>query len=111
MSKNRAVLYLRLSKEDVNKLNAGDDSASIRNQRLLLTEYAQEHGFDIIQVYSDDDESGLYDDRPAFEQMIKDAGNGEYDVIIAKSQYSSRFLIYKIPIIEKIRSQGRLMDL
>ena len=89
MSKNRAVLYLRLSKEDVNKLNAGDDSASIRNQRLLLTEYAQEHGFDIIQVYSDDDESGLYDDRPAFEQMIKDAGNGEYDVIIAKSQ--SRF--------------------
>ncbi len=40
MIKNRAVLYLRLSKEDADKLSKGDDSASIRNQRLLLTDYA-----------------------------------------------------------------------
>lgn len=89
MVKNRAVLYLRLSKEDVNKLNEGDDSASIKNQRLLLTNYALEKGFEIVNVYSDDDESGLYDDRPGFERMILDAKMGEFDVIIAKSQ--SRF--------------------
>lgn len=35
---NRAVLYLRLSKEDVDKISEGDDSASIKNQRLLLVE-------------------------------------------------------------------------
>ena len=40
---NRAALYLRLSKEDKDKLNKGDDSASIQNQRLLLTDYALEH--------------------------------------------------------------------
>lgn len=87
--KNRAVLYLRLSKEDVNKLNEGDDSASIKNQRLLLTDYALEKGFNIVNVYSDDDESGLYDDRPGFERMILGAKLGEFDVIIAKTQ--SRF--------------------
>ena len=87
--KNRAVLYLRLSKEDVNKLNEGDDSASIKNQRLLLTDYALEKGFNIVNVYSDDDESGLYDDRPGFERMIESAKLGEFDVIIAKTQ--SRF--------------------
>lgn len=87
--KNRAVLYLRLSKEDVNKLNEGDDSASIKNQRLLLMDYALEKGFNIVKVYSDDDESGLYDDRPGFEKMILDAKLGEFDVIIAKTQ--SRF--------------------
>ena len=86
---NRVVLYLRLSKEDVDKVNEGDDSASIKNQRLLLTDYALKNNFQIVKVYSDDDESGLYDDRPSFEQMIEDAKLGLFDIIIAKTQ--SRF--------------------
>ena len=89
MDKNRAVLYLRLSKEDSEKLNKGDESASIKNQRLLLTDYALEKDFKIVNVYSDDDESGLFDNRPGFEKMIRDAKTGEFDVIIAKTQ--SRF--------------------
>lgn len=89
MGGKRAALYLRLSKEDVEKVNRGDDSASIKNQRLLLIDYALEHEFQVIKVYSDDDESGLYDDRPDFERMMVDAKLGEFDVIIAKTQ--SRF--------------------
>lgn len=89
MTENRAVLYLRLSKEDADKVNKGDDSASIQNQRLLLTDYALAHNFKVVKVYSDDDESGLYDDRPDFEKMITDAKMGEFDIIIAKTQ--SRF--------------------
>ena len=85
----RAVLYLRLSKEDADKVNKGDDSRSIKNQRLLLTEYALNKSFQIVKVYSDDDESGLYDDRPGFEEMMEDAKLGLFDVIIAKKQ--SRF--------------------
>lgn len=86
---NRAVLYLRLSKEDQDKLNKGDDSASIQNQRLLLTDYALEHDYEIVEVYSDDDESGLFDTRPDFERMLLDARLGKMDIILAKSQ--SRF--------------------
>lgn len=85
----KAVLYLRLSKEDLHKIKEGDDSASIKNQRLMLTEYALSKGYWIVNVYSDDDESGLYDDRPGFEQMMEDARLGKFDVVIAKSQ--SRF--------------------
>ena len=33
---NKAVLYLRLSKEDRNKVNKGDDSESIINQRIMF---------------------------------------------------------------------------
>ena len=54
MKGNRAVLYLRLSKEDADKISKGDDSASIKNQRLLLTDYALTHNFKIVKVYSDD---------------------------------------------------------
>lgn len=88
-TKNRAVLYLRLSKEDKDKLNKGDDSASIQNQRLLLTDYALDRNYQIVEVYSDDDESGLYDTRPDFERMLMDAKLGKFDIVIAKSQ--SRF--------------------
>lgn len=87
--KNKAVLYLRLSKEDKDKLNKGDDSASIQNQRLLLTDYALRHDYQIVEVYSDDDESGLFDTRPEFERMLTDAKLGKFDIVIAKSQ--SRF--------------------
>lgn len=89
MKKYRAVLYLRLSKEDADKLDKGDDSSSIKNQRLLLTDYALERGFQVTEVYSDDDESGLYDDRPDFMRMITDAKLGRFDIILAKTQ--SRF--------------------
>ena len=69
----RAALYGRLSKEDSDKIQDGDDSESIINQRLLLTSYAVEHGFEIVGWYYDDDYSGLYNDRPNFERLIDDA--------------------------------------
>ncbi|MBO5094767.1 MAG: recombinase family protein, partial [Lachnospiraceae bacterium] len=85
----RAVLYLRLSKEDLDKANAGDDSASIVNQRLLLTEYALSQGWAIVDTYIDDDYSGLYDDRPEFDRLIRDSRLGKFDIVLCKSQ--SRF--------------------
>lgn len=84
-----AVLYLRLSKEDVDKLHRGDESASIENQRMLLRAYAKEHGFCVKGEYVDEDYSGLYDDRPGFDRLIGDAGKGLFQVVLAKSQ--SRF--------------------
>lgn len=86
---DKAALYLRLSKEDVDKINKGDDSESIVNQRLLLTDYAINHDMQIVDVYSDDDYSGLYDNRPEFDRLIQDSKIGKFNIIISKSQ--SRF--------------------
>ena len=49
---NKAVLYLRLSKEDRNKVNKGDDSESIINQRIMLSDYAMQHDFQVVKIYS-----------------------------------------------------------
>ena len=62
---NVAALYLRLSKEDIDKISKGDDSESIKNQRLLLTDEAIKRGFIIGNVYSDEDYSGTDSSRPA----------------------------------------------
>ncbi len=86
---DKAALYLRLSKEDVDKTNTEDDSESIINQRLLLTDYAIAHDFQIVDIYSDDDYSGLYDDRPEFDRLIRDSKLGKFNIVIAKTQ--SRF--------------------
>ena len=42
-----AGLYLRLSKDD----ERAGESVSIENQRLLLTQYVQEKGWDIREIY------------------------------------------------------------
>lgn len=86
---DRAALYLRLSKEDADKINKGDDSESIANQRLLLMDYAVCHDMEVVDVYSDDDYSGLYDDRPEFHRLIRDGKLGKFNVVLAKTQ--SRF--------------------
>lgn len=86
---DKAALYLRLSKEDVDKINKGDDSESIVNQRLLLMDYAISHDIQVVDVYSDDDYSGLYDDRPEFDRLLHDSKLGKFNIVIAKSQ--SRF--------------------
>ncbi len=82
------AIYCRLSKEDEEKLHAGDESGSIQNQKLMLMEYALQQGFMIYKVYSDDDYSG-FSDRPQFNQMLKDAENRQFNIILCKHQ--SRF--------------------
>ena len=47
----KAALYMRLSKEDLDKGNA--ESESIQNQRMILDEYASSHGWEIYDHYID----------------------------------------------------------
>ena len=56
----RTALYCRLSKDDM----AQGDSESIRTQKAMLTQYAREHNFLVVEVYVDDGWSGLNVDRP-----------------------------------------------
>lgn len=85
----RAVLYLRLSNEDEGKLTKEEKSESIKNQEMMLKDYAKEHGYEIVGIYNDEDWSGADSTRPEFNKMIKECEAGNVDVVIAKSQ--SRF--------------------
>ena len=82
----KAAIYCRLSKEDEGK---NGESESIQNQKSMLTAYAVEKGFEIYQIYSDEDYSGIDRERPAFNAMIRAASEHRFDVVLAKTQ--SRF--------------------
>lgn len=74
------ALYGRLSRDD----NLDGDSNSIQNQKLILQKYADENGFQNAKFYIDDGYSGANFNRPAFEEMMADAENGDIAVIITK---------------------------
>ncbi|MCL2704542.1 MAG: recombinase family protein [Defluviitaleaceae bacterium] len=75
-----AGLYLRLSKDDERQ----GESASIENQRMMLTDYVREKGWEIKEIYVDDGWSGTNFQRPAFQRMLNDAENKLINVIIVK---------------------------
>jgi len=85
----KAAFYVRLSKEDENKVNLNDTSESIHNQIDLLSDYASRNNIEIEAIYIDDDYSGLYEDRPEFERLIANAKLGKFTIILCKTQ--SRF--------------------
>ena len=76
----RTALYCRLSKDDM----AQGDSESIKTQKAMLTQYAREHNFLVVEVYVDDGWSGLNFDRPDFNRMLDDIEAGKIDVVITK---------------------------
>ena len=89
MKRERVAIYCRLSEEDKGKGSAENDSNSIQNQRALLTEYAHSHGWEIYEIYIDDDYSGADRSRPAFKRMLHAAEEKRFDIILCKTQ--SRF--------------------
>lgn len=82
-------VYCRLSDEDRDKINKTDDSDSIVNQRSMCLKYATQNGWNVVDIYSDDDFSGAGIYRPDFERLINDCKNGKINLVLCKSQ--SRF--------------------
>ena len=86
----KVAIYIRLSKEDIDKINMGDNSESIKNQKLMLSEYATRKGWQIFDFYIDEDYSGADTSRPAFDRLLRDAEKREFDIVLCKQQ--NRFL-------------------
>lgn len=82
----RVVLYLRLSKEDLDKLTPEERSESIKNQEIMLKSYALDNSWQIVGVYDDEDYSGSDQDRPNFNKMIKECEKGNVDIVLVKTQ-------------------------
>lgn len=80
----KVAIYIRLSKEDVDK--GYDESESIINQKSLLTEYVKNLGweYELIDTYIDPGYTGTNFNRPDFQRMIRDIENGKINMIVTK---------------------------
>lgn len=80
-NKNYIVgIYARLSRDD----GQDSESASIENQRLILTKYVAEQGWKLHDVYVDDGISGTTFERDGVQRLLDDAKNGIINTIIVK---------------------------
>ena len=94
----KVAIYCRLSEEDRNKANKEDDSNSIKNQKAMLIQYAFSQGWDLFDIYSDDDYAGSDRNRPQFKRLLADAEAHMFDIILCKTQ--SRFT-RELELVEK----------
>ena len=97
-TKPKVAIYCRLSQEDRKKKHKEDDSESIKHQKIMLQEYADDQNWEIQGIYSDDDYTGTDRNRPAFNKVLQLAKAKEIDIILCKSQ--SRFA-RDLEIVEK----------
>ena len=79
----QAALYIRLSKEDMDKNKS--ESASISNQREILKEYLRLHpDIEHVDTYVDDGFSGTDFDRPDWTRLMNDIRCKKINCVIVK---------------------------
>ncbi len=74
------ILYGRLSQEDERE----GESNSIQNQRLILTAYAEDKGFENLKFLYDDGYSGTNFNRPAWNEIMTLIESGQVETLIVK---------------------------
>lgn len=74
------ALYCRLSRDD----EFSGDSASIQTQKVMLSQYAEEHGFSNCEYFVDDGFSGTNFNRPDFTRLINLVEEGRVGAVIVK---------------------------
>lgn len=94
----KVAIYPRLSEEDRDKKNETDESESIQNQKSMLIEYAINQGWEIYDIYTDEDYTGADRNRPEFNRLLKDAEARKFDIVLCKTQ--SRFT-RELELVEK----------
>jgi DNA invertase Pin-like site-specific DNA recombinase len=76
----KACGYFRLSREDGDK----SESDSIKNQRLLVRDFASRKGIVLREEYVDDGFTGTNFNRPSFIQLWNDIREGRINCVIVK---------------------------
>ena len=79
--KYRVAIYIRLSKEDIDK---HEESLSVTNQKNVLEAYVREQEYELYDIYIDDGFTGTNFDRPAFKRMINDIELGKVNMVVTK---------------------------
>ena len=79
--------YIRLSKEDLQKIKKGlDCSNSVANQRGMLHDFYENHmeEFESYTEYVDDGHTGTDTDREHFQEMMADIMNRKINCVVVK---------------------------
>jgi DNA invertase Pin-like site-specific DNA recombinase len=95
----RVAFYLRVS----------TGGQTVENQRQELAKAAEQRGWTVVELYSDNGFSGAKgrDKRPAFDRMCRDATAGKFDIVAAWSvDRLGRSVLHLAQFVEDLRGAG-----
>jgi DNA invertase Pin-like site-specific DNA recombinase len=95
----RVAFYLRVS----------TGGQTVENQRAELAKAAEQRGWTVVELYSDNGFSGAKGraQRPAFDRMCKDAVAGKFDIVAAWSvDRLGRSVLHLAQFVEDLRGAG-----
>lgn len=96
----KAVCYYRYS-------SASQTEQSIEGQQRVCREYAEKHGYEIIDEYIDRAITGKTDNRPAFIKMIQESKNKEFEyVLVYKLDRFSRKRYHSVAYKYQLEQNG-----
>ena len=87
----KTAIYARYSSDNQRE-------ESIEAQVRAINEYCNHNQYTVVKVYTDEAKSATTDDRPQFQQMIKDSATNMFDMVIvhkldrfSRDRYNSAF--------------------
>jgi site-specific DNA recombinase len=98
----KIAIYIRVSTEDQAK-----EGYSLEVQREYLVSFAKREGLEIFKGYQDDGISGYSTERPALKELLKDAKQKRFDlVLVYKIDRFSRNLKDLLNLVDELSSFG-----
>ena len=98
----KIAIYIRVSTEDQAK-----EGSSLEVQREYLESFAEREGYQIFKIYSDDGISAYSTERPALKELLKDAKERKFDlVLVYKIDRFSRNLKDLLNLVDELSSYG-----
>lgn len=94
--------YVRLSRDDDHK-----NYVSIENQKLIINQYAADHGAVIDRWYEDDGISGYIFDRPGFQQMMADLDKDIDTVYVKDFSRLGRHNAKVLLLLDEFQERGK----
>lgn len=94
--------YVRLSRDDDKR-----NYVSIENQKLIINQYAADHGVVIDRWYEDDGISGYIFDRPGFQQMMADLDKDIDTVYVKDFSRLGRHNAKVLLLLDEFQERGK----
>jgi len=99
---SKAALYTRVSTEE-----QALEGTSLESQLQQVREYCKHQGWQVVGEYNDPGFSGKNDDRPGLRQLLSEARNSIFDVVVvARLDRLSRKLRLLLELEEKLKENG-----
>lgn len=98
----RAAIYARVSTDE-----QAEEGYSLDEQLRLCREFCERKGWKVVAEYVDPGESGTTVDRPAFQEMLRDARQSKFDnLCVHKLDRFSRSLVDALVTISSLSRYG-----